>query len=242
MSFLDKHFYTDAGIVLPEGTELKPSLFQSTKYEEDLEHLTLSDLKVKTVPNKDTISTVLEEDARIVNISDEDLRELEKSTNITDDMKVNLQKINKSKSLTSSDSGVKRRNKRYSCILPTGQSPLKTSMNRRSLNIPNEGSKIPISFRLRKMNDEKENSKINSETTVSKTKSGDTANKKLNHYEKHTKGIDNNVEQFLIPKPSQINPIKENSPLNSNVKSVVPNSSNIKNNSTKVSSLPVLTR
>lgn len=153
MSFLGQHFYTDAGIVLPDKTEINKDQCGSVRLlQENLSNLNINDNINSQIQLHNELSTVSVENVDIENMSDEDLKELETSTtNITDDIKVNLQKINKSKSMSKlSTENVKKRNKRYSWLLPSEQSnlPIPTSLKRRSLNInPGEGSKIPVSFR-----------------------------------------------------------------------------------------------
>lgn len=184
-------------------------------------------------------------------MSDEDLKELETTTtNITDDIKANLQKINKSKSIGKlTVDTVKKRNKRYSCILPTECSnlPIPTSFKRRSLNInQGETSKIPVSFRNKRSEElpsetKRENISIMSnkndnlrlKTPSRKLHTFEPLNTKENTEKTATIESDNNTcVNENEPKPNiPLNSIKINVPINT--KNRIP---------TKASGLPILTR
>ncbi|CAH1113299.1 unnamed protein product [Psylliodes chrysocephalus] len=138
MSFLDQHFYIDAGVALPE-----PAPTGSLKaLEDDMSLLNIE----HSQPLELIVPTVSVENTNVENMSDDDLIELKTSTtNITDDVKVGIEKKTGVKSKNSGD-GVKKRHKRNSCffirdIAQTNQSQLK----RRSLNIvTGESSRIPV--------------------------------------------------------------------------------------------------
>lgn len=156
MTFLGQHFFTDAGVVLPDKSEIHIGQSEDIAIvEKNVQKLNLNNnLPLETHICDENITTVSAENLDIENISDADLKVLETSvTNITDDVKVNLQKINESKSLGKlSLEVVKKRNKRYSCVLPRESNlPIPVMFKRRSLTInPAETSRIPISFRSKK--------------------------------------------------------------------------------------------
>ncbi|XP_057661531.1 serine/threonine-protein phosphatase 4 regulatory subunit 4-like isoform X2 [Diorhabda carinulata] len=136
MSFLDQHFYIDAGVALPETAS--NSSLQAID-----ENMSL--LSVDTPQSQEeNISTVSVENTNIENMSDEDLLELKISTtNITDDVKVNIEK----KASRLSSEGVKKRNKRNSCLFSSDipKSNNGAFLKRRSLNISSgETSRIPV--------------------------------------------------------------------------------------------------
>lgn len=250
MNFLGQHFFTDAGIVLPENVEQTESVLV---LDENISKLHVNnDVAPDHQRDEENISTVSVENIDIRNMSDEDLKELQTSTtNITDDVKVNLQKINKSKSMSKlSMETVKKRNKRYSCILPTESNlPIPVTFKRRSLGIsPGEISRIPVSFRTRKHAESSNKDQISSIPVVSnkqdinlcrplqlkhsskRNSSFEPSNTKENtektaHVEK-----DKNSNKECINK----NEVKENIPMSINVP--------IKAKTEKVSGLPVLTR
>ncbi|XP_060519685.1 serine/threonine-protein phosphatase 4 regulatory subunit 4-like isoform X2 [Cylas formicarius] len=115
MSFLDQHFYIDAGVKLLTETSKSDSLAPAAN------------------DNKDLVFSI--ENLNVENLSLEDLKELQTSTtNITDDIKENLKKI--------SVEG-HRRAKRSSCVFGE-EKRADVVLRRRSLNIPTyENSRIP---------------------------------------------------------------------------------------------------
>lgn len=134
MSFLEQHFYIDAGINLP--ATINKNVTNVTNM---LENLTVD--------------------------TESDLEQIESITrNITDDMKVNIQKFRRFKSIES-NIDVKKRYKRYSSTLSSQyiKEFNDSSINvqkRRSLNISSSDlSKIPVSFKAHNRNITKEKSK-----------------------------------------------------------------------------------
>lgn len=129
MTFLEQHFYIDAGINLPEleGTNLNK---EETEYFPD---------------------SVLTEQIDIEDLDETDLKALEiATTNITDDVKVNLRKLTKKSDERNIEIEDKSTtvNKRHSSVFSTNCLETRTRKhnNRRSLNIPiREQSKIPVS-------------------------------------------------------------------------------------------------
>lgn len=168
MSFLGHHFYIDAGIILPEKIDCGSNNEDFIPIEDKMKSLELNipregQSDSGRVHDEMRISTVSVENTNIENMSDDDLKELETSTtNITDDVKVNIQKKSLSnvtpRSKAPSDP-VKKRNKRYSSVFPLDQQTTSNIiLKRRSLNIgPSELSKIPISFKYAKKAEEKTN-------------------------------------------------------------------------------------
>lgn len=186
-------------------------------------------------------------------MSDDDLKELETSTtNITDDVKANIQKISSVKSKIPMDS-VRKRNKRYSCVFPSEvTNSKKDPMKRRSLNMgAGDGSKIPVGCKI--------NRGIEERTNLHRCNSGIVQNipKKNDNTSSHTKtkckpdnSRDGNIT-YKNPYPSNCNnnsfknenvhaksEVKENVPLIETTKSNVPN----KSNDNRTSGLPVLIR
>lgn len=133
MSFLEQHFYIDAGINLPPAS----TLAKTTKI--SLDSLNFS-------PQNTTSVADITNELNTVSLAD-----LEFTSNITDDAKATLQKLNfKSKVHTTPQE--LRRTKRYSSVYSfdcIGSQQKKA--NRRSLNIPStsskETSRIPISLK-----------------------------------------------------------------------------------------------
>lgn len=169
MSFLGQHFYIDAGIILPEGIDRVAGGNEDfVPIEDKMKSLELNipqrdEGNSAKVYNEMRIPTVSVENTNIENMSDDDLKELETSTtNITDDVKANIQKKSLSnvtpRSKTAADP-VRKRIKRYSSVFPVDQQTTSNMiLKRRSLNIgPSELSKIPISFKYAKRPEEKTN-------------------------------------------------------------------------------------
>lgn len=125
MTFLEQHFYIDAGISLPKET-IKLELIGNAN----------EDLK-KQGTNELTLCSI------------DDSQSLQAPVNATDDIKVNLQKM----VLQSSTSGNKNvlRNKRHSSVLSFKciENQERKSLNRRSLNMSSskDMSRIPISLK-----------------------------------------------------------------------------------------------
>ncbi|CAH1119724.1 unnamed protein product [Phaedon cochleariae] len=241
MSFLGQHFYIDAGVALPKNIN---------SIEGKMSRLTIT-------AEEDIVSTV-----SVENLTDEVLIQLETSTNITDDVKANIQKLGTSVSTLRSKQpveAVKKRNKRNSCVF-TGDNARtnKTLLKRRSLNIgPSEISKIPVCSRsIRKAEDE---------TNMKRSKSGSIQSVCSKIGDKSSPSrlkvplkADNNGTSksgtklgpfksggVMSNKLCQIakREVKENIPMpNSSIKSNVPIKLNEETNSAKVSSLPVLVR
>ncbi|XP_072399856.1 serine/threonine-protein phosphatase 4 regulatory subunit 4-like isoform X2 [Diabrotica undecimpunctata] len=236
MSFLDQHFYIDAGVALPDTA----STTSLTSIEDNLSLLSLDPSQNK----EEEISTVSVENTNIENMSDEDLLELKTSTtNITDDVKVNIEK--KAGSKLSSE-GVKKRNKRNSCFfvsdIPKNTSA--THLKRRSLNIGgSETSRIPVVNKnlADKSNIRKIKTKIEKTEVVNKIKPKiKIPTLKTDDVESNDRVKDKNANDCNINgnKSSLGNKeVKENVPINTSIKDKIP----IKQPSTpKTSNLPVL--
>ncbi|XP_023021744.2 serine/threonine-protein phosphatase 4 regulatory subunit 4 isoform X2 [Leptinotarsa decemlineata] len=168
MSFLDHHFYVDAGVALPDNSEGSSVERSKSSIENSMSHLTI---ERKMYVKEENTSEVSVENTNVENMSDEDLIEREISTtNITDDEKANIQKISSSESVTKSKlpvESVKKRNKRYSCVLTADLSSFKNSEKRRSLNIGGgEVSKIPVCFKTGKKIEEKSNMRRSKSSSV----------------------------------------------------------------------------
>lgn len=122
MSFLEQHFYIDAGINLPTQPLIcKPQTVVSN----DNNNLGNASL-IKPETSKKNI----------------ELRQLSEN-NITDDDKVNMRK------LTSNNTSRDRPNKRYSSILSSRcleNNHARKYVNRRSLNLSKDISRIPVSI------------------------------------------------------------------------------------------------
>ncbi|XP_044272773.1 serine/threonine-protein phosphatase 4 regulatory subunit 4-like isoform X3 [Tribolium madens] len=171
MSFLEQHFYIDAGVSLPHieqpiEMEIRKVV---TNFDQQL-NLYSGD------PN--IIPTVSVENVNIETMSESELKKLETSTtNITDDVKVNLRKRTKKstnrKSLLSPPKEICLKYKRYSSVFPSDSSTSnvqKTTLNRRSLNIgAGDLSKIPVCVKKSHSNADIEN--------VFKCGDGDKTNK-----------------------------------------------------------------
>jgi hypothetical protein len=166
MSFLEQHFYIDAGISLPrENVEKNTEQTRNRdvyKIAEDFDQLNLA---ARTdASNDSSVPTVSVENVNIETMSESELKKLETSTtNITDDVKVNLRKWSKksaSKSLPNDTSCISFRCKRYSSVFPSTNTDVtisnnskKKSFNRRSLNIgAGDFSKIPVSIKKSQSN------------------------------------------------------------------------------------------
>uniref|UniRef100_A0A6P7GHL9 Serine/threonine-protein phosphatase 4 regulatory subunit 4-like n=1 Tax=Diabrotica virgifera virgifera TaxID=50390 RepID=A0A6P7GHL9_DIAVI len=236
MSFLDQHFYIDAGVALPDTA----STTSLTSVEDNLSLLSLDPPQNK----EEEISTVSVENTNIENMSDEDLLELKTSTtNITDDVKVNIEK--KAGSKLSSE-GVKKRNKRNSCFfvsdIPKNASAV--HLKRRSLNIGgNETSRIPVVTKnlADKSNIRRIKTKVEKTEVVHKTKSKiKTPTLKTDDVESRVKDKNANDCNINGNKSSLGNKeVKENLPINTSIKDKI----SIKQPSTtKTSNLPVLIR
>lgn len=134
MRFLEQHFYIDAGINLPTDT----TLTQTAKI--SLESLNFPSQNISSV-------TDITNELNTVSLSD-----LEFTSNITDDAKATLQKLNSQSNVQTTTTQELRRNKRYSSVYSFDciESQRKKT-NRRSLNIPStsskETSRIPISLK-----------------------------------------------------------------------------------------------
>lgn len=222
MSFLDQHFYIDAGVALPETA--------SNSSIQDIDE-SMSLLSIDTPQNQEEeVPTVSVENTNIENMSDEDLLELKTSTtNITDDVKVNIEK----KASRMSSEGVKKRTKRNSCFF-SSDIPKNSNgvyLKRRSLNISNgETSRIPVitknvsekfGYRM-KMDKPSRLKKPTIKTENSKNVRDDNANI-------YTKAVG---EVDLVDKE-----VKENVPINSSIKDKIVGR---QSNGAKVSNLPVL--
>ncbi|XP_064215924.1 serine/threonine-protein phosphatase 4 regulatory subunit 4 isoform X2 [Tribolium castaneum] len=143
MSFLEQHFYIDAGVSLPRIEQ--PIDMEIRKVVTDFDQqLNLYSEDPNVIP------TVSVENVNIEAMSESELKKLETSTtNITDDVKVNLRKRSKKstnrKSLLSPPKDICLKYKRYSSVFPADSSTSKTTLNRRSLNIgAGDLSKIPV--------------------------------------------------------------------------------------------------
>lgn len=161
MSFLEQHFYIDAGISLPQieqpiDTEICEV---ATEFEEQL----------NLYSGDSSVATVSVENVNIETMSESELKKLETSTtNITDDVKVNLRKrTNKKttnrKSLLSPPKDLacgSLKNKRYSSVFPSdlrNNRSVKIT-NRRSLNIgAGDLSRIPVCVKKSHSNADIEN-------------------------------------------------------------------------------------
>nr|CAH7758066.1 unnamed protein product [Callosobruchus chinensis] len=210
MSFLVHHFYIDAGVALPQKVDSD----QAGDLTPNVSRLTLDQTGEEIVP------TVSAENINLASLSDKDLKALETSTtNITDDVKANIQMISKLKSRIPTDR-VKTRNKRYSANFSTSD----TNMNilkRRSLNIgPSETSRIPVK---------------NPESFLRRSKSGSVCAKSNASAPTLTTGNGNGTSSKDDNKNTEI---KENLPVTDSIKGNVPK----KSSTHKVSSLPVLKR
>lgn len=173
MPFLDQHFYTDAGVSLPQDfgnlssrdRDLKSPLKTSTevtKLIESAENLTswLDEISMTDEPTcfqedlgidpikleeKDVVISI-ENVNPTETLTENDIRALETTTtNMTDELKANIQSVN----------DLKPKSKRNSCIFPSEirRAPKPdTSFKRRSLNIvTNNESRIPISSRCNRL-------------------------------------------------------------------------------------------
>nr|CAI5835735.1 unnamed protein product [Callosobruchus analis] len=209
MSFLGHHFYIDAGVALPQKVDSN----QAGDLTPNVSRLTLEE-------TEEVVPTVSAENTNLASLSDKDLKSLETSTtNITDDVKANIQMMTKLKSRIPTDR-VKTRNKRYSANFSSSD----TNMNilkRRSLNIgPSETSRIPVK---------------SPESFLRRSKSGSICAKSNASAPILATGNDNETSSKDDNKNTEI---KENLPVSDSIKGNVP-----KNSSThKISSLPVLKR
>lgn len=173
MPFLDQHFYTDAGVSLPQDfgnlsprdRDLKSPLKTSTEVTKliaSAENLTswLDEISMTDEPTcfqedlgidpikleeKDVIISI-ENVNPTETLTENDIRALETTTtNMTDELKANIQSAN----------DLKPKSKRNSCIFPSEirRAPKPdTSFKRRSLNIlTSNESRIPISSRCNRL-------------------------------------------------------------------------------------------
>lgn len=132
MPFLDQHFYTDAGVVLPPDPVLKTSL-EVKKLINSAENLTtwldqisLDDLSKKIELQPADLVVSVENVKR--EMTDSDVKALEGMSNMTDDVKTTI----------------RSRPKRRSCVFSTElRVSASSSVKRRSLNMTD--SKIPVS-------------------------------------------------------------------------------------------------
>ncbi|RZC35878.1 hypothetical protein BDFB_010188, partial [Asbolus verrucosus] len=173
----EQHFYIDAGINLPRekidiGLE-RINNIDVCEISEKVEQKLKLDPPITSHDDISMIPTVSVENIDIETMSESDLKKLETSTtNITDDVKVNLRKRNKKssnkiitpKNLTSQpkeSSCTNLKCKRYSSVLPasymdnsiTNNAVKRKSLNRRSLNIGvGDISKIPVCLKKSKSN------------------------------------------------------------------------------------------
>ncbi|KAJ8919709.1 hypothetical protein NQ315_006237 [Exocentrus adspersus] len=235
MSFLGHHFYIDAGVILSDSAQEDVAVV-----EDKLKALEVSGDDEARIP------TISAENTNIENMSDDDLKELETSTtNITDDVKANLQK----KSLTNltgkakaGSESVRKRNKRYSCVFSSDLDKTSKAIKRRSLNI-SETSRIPISFKRQ----EEKRGKPGQQNSDSRLplQTGNDANE--NNWKKSV------VNGNLVVDTSNNNgsnatnvdkaEVKENVPITKSSNRVnVPNRCPRDNVVAKVSNLPVLVR
>lgn len=138
MPFLDQHFYTDAGVVLPPDPVLKTSL-EVKKLINSAENLTtwldqisLDDLSKKIELEPADLVVSLENVKPSASMTDSDVKALEGMSNMTDDVKTNI----------------RTRSKRRSCVFPS-ELRVSASVKRRSLNMTD--SKIPVCSRVNKL-------------------------------------------------------------------------------------------
>ncbi|XP_017777798.1 PREDICTED: serine/threonine-protein phosphatase 4 regulatory subunit 4-like [Nicrophorus vespilloides] len=175
MTFLEKHFYTDAGVSIPKESHLtaEPKLDVELVEDVESEPTVLSDIKSLS-------------DSEILN-----------TTNITDDVKVNLRKIyrNKSKIVppkTYRTSITDQKAKRYSSILSSNCIDRdKKTMNRRSLNLTTSSrsdlSKIPVCSRA--------TSTSRLDTDPSTIRKSETSTKALELCDKQLSASDGSLEK-----------------------------------------------
>ncbi|XP_063920691.1 serine/threonine-protein phosphatase 4 regulatory subunit 4-like isoform X2 [Zophobas morio] len=173
MSFLEQHFYIDAGVSLPRD-EMESNIRQPENFISNV--VRVFDQQLHLHGNKGSegdsscIPTVSVENVNIETMVESEIEKLETSTtNITDDVKVNLRKRNKrgpgtsSKSLLSTPKEISSMNfkyKRYSSIFPSSSGDSASintvntkTLNRRSLNIGvADGSKIPVCIKKSQSN------------------------------------------------------------------------------------------
>ncbi|CAG9855810.1 unnamed protein product [Phyllotreta striolata] len=155
MNFLDQHFYTDAGVALPESA----SSTSIRSLEDDLSLLSVQ----RSQFINDEVSTISVENTNIENMSDDDLIELKTyTTNITDDVKVDLEKKTGNSISKGFEEHVRKRNKRNSCFFANDNTQRnKSVLKRRSLNLTvNETSRIPVIIRKNKIGIESSKLKI----------------------------------------------------------------------------------
>lgn len=154
MNFLKQHFYVDAGINIP-----------LTSHNDTDSNFLNSNLP---------IPLVVSNESEIEGLSKKEIDTLQSTTtNITDDVKVNLRKI-------TSKLQQPKTYKRHSTIIPSTnfEKSNKKAINRRSLN---DFSKIPIYFTTKekvtnKGNSNKENSKVNNTNKILGYQQGDNNN------------------------------------------------------------------
>lgn len=124
-NFLEQHFYVDAGINIPLTHN-------------DTDNVQLLNSKIPLVVSE----------TEIRGLSTIEIDKLKNSTtNITDDVKVNLRKLNEQSSKLQQPKNYNKVHKRHSTIITTPNIDInsKKSQNRRSLNIQTKDlSKIPI--------------------------------------------------------------------------------------------------
>ncbi|XP_018567757.1 serine/threonine-protein phosphatase 4 regulatory subunit 4 isoform X2 [Anoplophora glabripennis] len=272
MSFLGHHFYIDAGVALPEKINEDHVTVEDKMKSLELDIPRQAERFSGSVKDEIGVPTVSLENTNVENMSDDDLKELETSTtNITDDVKANIQKKSLS-NLTPTDP-VKKRTKRYSSVFPTDQQTTNNIfLKRRSLNIGlSELSKIPVSSKYVWKSDEKTNLKRSKSSSIQSFYSSSSKTSGLERKSNISRlkwplnaegGVAScsvgNVEKFVDNGNVAVDhndsyemenigdgggvEVKENVPLTSDgVRVNVPNRCN-RDNVAKVSNLPVLVR
>ncbi|KAG5882164.1 hypothetical protein JTB14_002888 [Gonioctena quinquepunctata] len=223
MSFLDQHFYIDAGVALPDAAETGAGL------EEGVSRLTIDRPRGA---KEESVSTISAQNTDLKNMSDDDLIELETSTtNITDDVKADIQKmVCKSKLPVEV---VRKRNKRHSCVLGAERATAKDALRRRSLNVgAGDVSKIPVCFRAAKSGEQ---------TNMRRSKSGSVQSVCGGS---HGERVSSRLSSPKSPADSKKvhAGAKENLPVHDSIKGNVPSRCSKEKSPAKASGLPVLVR
>ncbi|KAH1003705.1 hypothetical protein HUJ04_003578 [Dendroctonus ponderosae] len=211
MPFLDQHFYTDAGVALPQDfgdssyrdRDLKTPIRTSTevtKLIESAENLTswldeisMADEAGRFQENIEARAIKLEEKDMIISVeninpaetlTENDIKALATTTtNMTDELKVNIQHV------AEAAKELKPKMKRNSCVFSSEIRRSETSkssfaLKRRSLNISNSESKIPIPSRTNSFSFE-DKSKSFSDHSLDAHSTGDRG--KISRFVRHTK-------------------------------------------------------
>lgn len=151
MSFLEQHFYIDAGINLP-CDKIGMTAVTTPAKDIDMDRLAVEfEHSLNLIKDKPPgLATVSVENVDLERMTESELKSLEMNTNITDDVKVNLRKRGNKKGKSvqkghfSRDDCDNLRSKRYSSVYSVAciADVKKKTVNRRSLNV-NDMSRIP---------------------------------------------------------------------------------------------------